>query len=50
VFSSWFRRQNSKKVKQGLARVRAEGQVLGRPRATVDRQTVILILETGRMR
>ncbi|MDW5562588.1 MAG: recombinase family protein [Methanomassiliicoccus sp.] len=47
VFSSWFRRQNSKKVKQGLARVRAEGKTLGRPRVNLDIETVILVLEAG---
>jgi DNA invertase Pin-like site-specific DNA recombinase len=47
VFSSWFRRQNSKKVKQGLARVKAEGKTLGRPRAALDIEAVILVLEAG---
>lgn len=47
VFSSWFRRQNSKKVKQGLARAKAEGKILGRPRANIDIETVILVLEAG---
>jgi len=47
VFSSWFRRQNSKKVKQGLERARSEGKVLGRPRVTVDIDTIILVLEAG---
>lgn len=47
VFSSWFRRQNSKKVKQGLDRARAEGKVLGRPRADLDIDAVILVLEAG---
>jgi DNA invertase Pin-like site-specific DNA recombinase len=47
VFSSWFRRQNSKKVKQGLARVKAEGKVLGRPKVSFDLAAAILVLEEG---
>jgi len=47
VFSSWFRRQNSQKVKQGLERARAEGKQIGRPRASFDLDAAIMVLEAG---
>jgi DNA invertase Pin-like site-specific DNA recombinase len=47
VFSSHFRRQNSKKVKDGLARARAEGKSIGRPRAEFDISAAVAVLEAG---
>ena len=47
VFAEFERAMISERVRAGLVRVRARGQVLGRPKLSVDQSSIISDLKAG---